>query len=40
MMRTDYACSGSEDEVMKGYLSKGYFQGEDKGLPYEGLLPR
>ena len=30
-MRTDYACSGSEDEATKGYLVKGYFQGEDKG---------
>ena len=30
-MRTDYACSGSEDEAMKGYLVKGCFQGEDKG---------
>ena len=26
MMRTDYACSGSEDEVTKGCLAKGYFQ--------------
>ena len=26
MMRTDYACSGSEDEVMKRCLAKGYFQ--------------
>ena len=26
MMRTDYACSGSEDEVMRGCLAKDYFQ--------------
>ena len=26
MTRTDYAYSGSEDEVTKGYLVKGYFQ--------------
>ena len=26
MMRTDYACSGSEGEVMKGCLAKGCFQ--------------
>ena len=26
MTRADYACSGSEDEVTKGYLAKGYFQ--------------
>ena len=25
MTRTDYACSSSEDEVMKGCLAKGYF---------------
>ena len=25
-MRADYACSGSEDEVTKGCLAKGYFQ--------------
>ena len=31
MMRTDYACSSSEDEVTKGCLAKGYFQDEDKG---------
>ena len=24
--RTDYACSGSEDEVTRGCLAKGYFQ--------------
>ena len=32
MTRTDYACSGSEDEVMRGCLAKGYFQDEDKGV--------
>ena len=26
MTRTDYACSGSEGEVMRGCLAKGYFQ--------------
>ena len=26
MTRTDYACSGSEDELMRGGLAKGYFQ--------------
>ena len=26
MTRTDYAYSGSEDEVMKGCLAKGHFQ--------------
>ena len=26
MMRTDYAYSGSEDEVTKGCLAKGHFQ--------------
>ena len=26
MMRTDYACSGSEGKVTKGCLVKGYFQ--------------
>ena len=26
MTRTDYACSGSEDEVTKKCLVKGYFQ--------------
>ena len=26
MTRTDYACSGSEDEVTKRCLAKGYFQ--------------
>ena len=26
MTRTDYACSGSEDEVTKWCLAKGYFQ--------------
>ena len=31
MMRTDYACNGSEDEVMRVCLAKGYFQDEDKG---------
>ena len=31
MTRADYACSGSEDEVTKGYRVEGYFQGEDKG---------
>ena len=25
--KTDYACSGSEDEVTKWCLAKGYFQG-------------
>ena len=25
-MRTDYACSDSEDEVTMRYLAKGYFQ--------------
>ena len=30
-MRTDYVCSDSEDEAMKGCLAKGYFQDEDKG---------
>ena len=25
-MRTDYACSSSEDEVTKRCLAKGYFQ--------------
>ena len=32
MKKTDYACSGSEDEVTKGCLAKGYFQDEDKGF--------
>ena len=27
MTRTDYVCSDSEDEVTKGCLAKGYFQG-------------
>ena len=31
MMRTDYACNSSEDEVMRGCLVKGYFQDEDEG---------
>ena len=35
MMKTHYACSGSEDEVTRGYLAKGYFQDEDMG--YEAL---
>ena len=26
MTRTDYACSGSEDEMMKGCFAEGYFQ--------------
>ena len=26
MTRADYACSGSEDEVTKERLAKGYFQ--------------
>ena len=26
MMRTDYACSSSEDEVTRECLAKGYFQ--------------
>ena len=26
MTRTDYACSGSEDEVTRGCVAKGYFQ--------------
>ena len=26
MTRTDYACGGSEGEVTKRYLAKGYFQ--------------
>ena len=30
-MRTDYAYSGSEDEAMRGYLVKDYFEDEDKG---------
>ena len=38
MTRTDYACGGSEDEVTKGYLAKGYFQDEDKG--FKGLILR
>ena len=35
MTRTDYACSSSEDKVMREYLVKDYFQDEDKG--YEAL---
>ena len=35
--RTDYACSGSEDEVIKGYLVKGYFQDEGKGFQWVDL---
>ena len=31
MTRTDCAYGGSEDEVTKGYLAKGYFQDKDKG---------
>ena len=38
MMRTDYACSGSEDEVTRRCLVKGYFQDEDKG--FKGLILR
>ena len=30
-MRTDYACSGSEDKGTRRYLVRGYFQDEDKG---------
>ena len=36
--RTDYI--GSEDEVTKGCLVKGYFQDKDKCLSCKGLLPR
>ena len=32
MMRTDYVCSDSEDEVTKGCLAKGYFQDKDKDV--------
>ena len=32
MTKADYAHSGSEDKVMKGYLANGYFQDEDKGV--------
>ena len=32
MTKADYAHSSSEDKVMKGYLVKGYFQDEDKGV--------
>ena len=31
MMRTDYACSGSEDEVTRGCLAKDYFQDWTRG---------
>ena len=35
MMRIDYVCCDSEDEVTKGCLAKGYFQDEDKGVRHQ-----